>query len=149
MVRTLAAQAFLLVLIPAILEAQDSGPGPVAPATSQSYDITTFSRSGVAGGGLAFTDGESANGALTNGALEATLDDATYSGDWFAYDLGPIAIWFAKGTGDAGNLAAIGYATPELIIGRASVNSASSGFWLSRLLSRRSVFLYGEAAAAQ
>ena len=139
----------VLLASPLALVGQDSGPGPVAPATSQTYEVSLYSRTGVTDGVFGFSDGQSPSGPSTTGAIEATIGADAFSGDWFAYDLGQFAIWAAQGTGEAGNLVAIGYATPDWIVGRASVGATRTSFWPLRFLSRKTYVFMGQAVVEE
>jgi hypothetical protein len=65
---------------------------------------------------------------------------------WYAYDLGGIAVWFARASGDTNTLSVLGWATPDFIVGQATMSAGSKSWFFFRWFSRSLYFFYGTAA---
>jgi hypothetical protein len=114
--------------LPQWLPAQDSGPGPVPPATEAFYEATLarlFSRFLPAT--LTFSAGEADQGALTSGPFEGDVNGTIVVGTWHAVDVGDFAIWTVQASGETSTFIAAGFATPTNLIGQALTNAAGGG----------------------
>ena len=126
------------VVAPDWAAAQDSGPGPVPPATEAVYDVTLIRFFSNLEGTFVFFAGESDEGTLTSGEFEAEVGGQFFVGTWQAVDAGSFAVWSATASGETSTLIASGFATPDFLVGQAVTNVNSLTF--------RSYLLIGEAA---
>jgi hypothetical protein len=138
----------LISLLSSVAYAQDSGPGPdpAGSDTQKQYDVVLYQHSSTQKGAMIFAAPAAASSTRTNGDLTATLNEEQYSGTWRAYDLGTFAFWYAQADGSTHNLTVIGWATPDFIVGWASMSSTSSGNWFFRWFARTTYLLHGNAA---
>ena len=124
--------AWLLVGFSAIaiapkLSAQDSGPGPVAPATEAVYDATLIRLFGNLTASFTFATGEGGQGICTTGEFAADVDGSLVTGTWQAVDVGSFAVWSATASGETSTFVAAGFATPTNLVGQAVTNVAGGG----------------------
>jgi hypothetical protein len=134
----------VVVALPIAGWGQDSGPGPVAPATLQQYDVSLyhwFTRNDAV---FSFLAPEDASSPWTTGAMEAEIGGEILSGDWQAFDFGTYAFWMGSARTEANVLFALGWSTPEFILGHAFATTSETS--PGRL---RAHFLFGEAIAAE
>jgi hypothetical protein len=121
--------AFLIVGIttivaPQMLRAQDSGPGPVPPATEAIYDATLIRLFANLTGSLTFSAGEGGEGTFTSGPFEAEVGGTLVVGTWQAIDVGDFSLWTAQASGETSTFLAAGFATPTNLVGQATTNAA-------------------------
>ena len=145
-----------LVLSSSLAMAQDSGPGPITGAGSQSYEVTVLKIGSSQTGTFAFAVEATEPGtgttstAFTTGTFTGTVNDVASTGTWYAVDVGNYALWVATATSASGNQTITGIATPEFIAGRIVTQStASTGrFRFLRALLNTSIF-YGTAVTTE
>lgn len=120
------------------LSAQDSGPGPVAPATEAVYDATLIRLFGNLTASVTFTAGEGGQSVFTTGEFTADVDGTLVTGTWQAVDAGSFAVWSATASGETSTFVAAGFATPTNLVGQVVTNVAGGG--------RLRYLIVGEAA---
>lgn len=149
MSRHLAA-VVLACSLSAAAYSQDSGPGPdpAGPDTQKQYDVTLYQRSSTQKGSMLFFAASNTSSAHTNGDFESNINGEQLTGTWRAYDLGTFAFWYAHASGDTNSLSAFGWATPDFIVGRVTMNPSSGAGWFLRWFSRNTYFLHGNVANA-
>jgi hypothetical protein len=144
--------------LPLAAAAQDSGPGPIDPGQTSTYEalfikLRPFAQSEAT---FLFTaDGEEASDETTSGELELLLAEDVLTGTWNAYDVGDYAVWSARAESGGQRFSTVGLSNPSLIIGWGTIQPTSStrrrGL-LSLLLpfgfGGQPVFFYGQATEA-
>jgi hypothetical protein len=118
---------FSVLAITPQLSAQDSGPGPVSPATEAVYDATLIRFFGNLAASFTFSAGEGGQGIFTTGAFEADVNGSLVTGTWQAVDVGSFAVWSATASGETSTFIAAGFATPTNLVGQAVTNVAGGG----------------------
>ncbi len=121
------------LLISSAAMAQDSGPGPdVAAGGDHAYDVTIIQFLNFSTGTFTFTADpvttpEGSTAAITTtGTFSSIIGTETSTGTWHAVDLGNFALWYAQASGTSTQTTAIGYATPDMIVGRQSTTSTTA-----------------------
>ena len=140
MSRKLAA-IVLACSLSTVAYSQDSGPGP-DPAgmdTEKQYDVTLYQRATTTDGTLLFFAASDTSSAYTSGDFESNINGEQLTGTWHAYDLGSYAFWFAHASGDTNSLSALGWATPDFVVGRATMNAGGRSWSFFRWFSRNVV----------
>jgi hypothetical protein len=127
---------------------QDSGPGPdpVGAETQKQYDVTLYQRSATQNGAMLFFAASDTSSAATSGDFESNINGQQLTGTWRAYDLGTFAFWYAHASGDTNSLSVFGWATPDFIAGRVTMNHSGGFRSFLSWFSRNSYFLHGNAA---
>ena len=128
--------------------AQDSGPGPdpAGTDTQKQYDVTLYQRGTTSEASLLFFAASDTSSPRTTGDFETNVNGEQFSGTWYAYDVGSYAFWLGDASGDTNRFTAFGWATPDFIVGRATIGSGGRFWWFWRWFSRSSYFLHGTAA---
>ena len=143
------ATVVLACSLSSVAIAQDSGPGPdpAGTDTQKQYDATFYQRRASQDGTLLFFAAADASSPRTTGDFESNVNGEQFSGTWYAYDVGSYAIWLADASSDTNRFTAFGWATPDFVVGRATIGSGGQFWWFWRWFSRSAYFLYGTAAS--
>jgi hypothetical protein len=112
------------IVIPSSVTAQDSGPGPVPPATVAVYEATLIRLFSNLPATLSFFAGEGGQGAFTTGPFEGDVNGTLVVGTWQAVDAGSFAVWTVQASGETTTFLAAGFATPTILVGQAVTNAA-------------------------
>ena len=121
--------------------------GKVASRTSDpnssDYWTSARARGEVAPGdstGSVSSGGNSSTSIFSSGTFLAELGADGTAGSWYAVDLGGFSLWYAASDSGDSSTTFVGYATPEVIVGRAS---QSNGGVMEAMFSGS--FFYGTA----
>jgi hypothetical protein len=149
MIRTISVLILTCALCTAAYS-QSSGPGP-DPATGDTqkqYDVVLYQRTTTQKGSMIFFAAADTSSAHTTGDFESNIDDQQLTGTWSAYDFGLFAFWYAHASADTNKLTAIGWATPDFIVGRVTMNANRGFLSFLNLFSRNTYLLHGTASAS-
>ena len=149
MSRYLAA-IILTCSLSTVAYSQDSGPGPdpTGADTSNQYNVTLYQRGTTTIGTLTFFAATDTSSPRTSGEFGSNINGEQLTGTWTAYDLGSVALWIAHASGGTNSFSAVGWSTPDMIVGSATMSSGGSSWSFFRWFLSRSYFLYGTVANA-